>query len=174
MAGRPAKPIELHLAEGKKHLTKSEIAARQEQENKLKSHIKYRPSDKVMQNPVAIRTFKKLKRLYKDIDYVEGLDEMIINRYCLMTAEIEGQETLLSKMNDDIDECEDPSDRIQLYKTIQQAEITVNRMRDMLLKLEDRLFLNPTARIKNVPRKETEETPQSKWAKFGAGGGMSG
>lgn len=174
MAGRPAKPIDLHLAEGLKHLTKDEIEARRAQENSLRSHAKYRPSDKVMQNSIALRTFKKLKKLYKNIDYVDGLDEMVINRYCLMTSEIEGLEQLLSKMNEDIDNCEKASDRVQLYKTIQSAEITINRMRDMLLKMEDRLFLNPTSRVKNVPQKKKEEAPQSKWARFGAGGGMSG
>lgn len=170
MAGRHAKPIDLHLADGMKHLTKEEISARQNQENSLRTHTKFRPNDKVMQNPVAIKTFKKLKKLYKDIDYVDGLDEMVINRYCLMTAEIETLENLLSKMDGDLDKCEEASDRVQLYKTMSNAEITVNRMRDMLLKIEDRMFLNPTSRVKNVPQKPKEHLQESKWDKYKAGG----
>jgi phage terminase small subunit len=168
MAGRHAKPIALHLQDGVKHLTKNEIEARKAKEEKLRSGSKiFRANSKVMANPVALQTFKKLKKLYKDIDYVEALDEAVINRYCLMTAEIDSLETLVSRMNGDLDECEEASDRVQLYKTIQGAEITINRIRDMLLKIEDRLFLNPTARVKNVPKKIEEKKSDSKWAKFG-------
>lgn len=171
MAGRPGKPIDLLVLEGNKHLTKDEIAARREQEKGLRSSIsKFKPSKKVMQNEIALRTFKKLKKLYKSIEYVEGLDENVINRYCLMTSEAETLETLLSKMNNDLDECKDYNGRINLYKTIASAEITVNRIRDMLLKIEDRLFLNPTSRVKNIPRPKKDKKPTSKWDKFKSGG----
>ena len=90
---------------------------------------------------------------------MEGLDEAVINRYCIMTAETDGLETLVSKMQDDIEECEEPADRVQLYKTIANAERTINRMRDMLLKIEDRLFLNPTSRVRNVPKPQKKKNP---------------
>jgi phage terminase small subunit len=165
MRGRPGKPVNLLMMEGRKHLTKSEIEARTQQEQGLQSGNKrFKPNEKVMQNETALKTFKQLKKLYKDIDYVEGLDENVINRYCLMTAEVDTLEELLSRMHDDLDECDEAKDRIQLYKTIAGAEITVNRVRDMLLKIEDRLFLNPTSRVKNVPHKE-QPKPQSEFEK---------
>jgi phage terminase small subunit len=168
MPGRPAKPIALHLQEGKKHLTKAEIEARKTGEAATSSGNKvFRANAKVMANPVALSAFKKLKKLYKDVEYVEALDEAVINRYCLMTAEIDALENLVSRMQDDLDECEEASDRVLLYKTISNAEITINRIRDMLLKIEDRLFLNPTARVKNVPKKPKEKPPQSKWGAYG-------
>lgn len=173
MAGRPAKPIDLLLMEGRNHLTKAEIETRQKREQSLRSGTTFRANEKVRNSPVAMRMFRSLKRLYKDIEYVEGLDEAVINRYCLMTAEIDGLENLVAKMQDDIDECEEASDRVQLYKTIANAEITINRIRDMLLKIEDRLFLNPTSRTKNVPRPQKEEEPASKWDAF-RGGGIGG
>lgn len=173
MAGRPAKPIELHLQDGKKHLTKEEIAARQAQEQSLKSKKKYfKPSKEVMQNPAAIQVFKKLKSLYKDITYVEGMDEYIVNRYCLLSAETEALEKLLIKMNEDVDSCEKFSDRLDLYKAISGIERNLNQNRNMLLKIEDRIFLNPTARIKNVPKKPEGKKEPSRWQNFG--GGMSG
>jgi phage terminase small subunit len=173
MAGRPAKPIDLLLMEGKKHLTKAEIETRKTREQGLRSGTTFRANEKVRNSPVAMRMFRSLKRLYKDIEYVDGLDEAVINRYCLMTAEIDGLETLVAKMHDDIDECEEAADRVQLYKTIANAEITINRIRDMLLKIEDRLFLNPTSRVKNVPRPQKEEAAPSKWDAF-RGGKVSG
>lgn len=169
MAGRPAKPIDLHIVEGKKHLTKSEIEARKAQENSLKSQTNFRPNEHVKNNKAALKMFRKLKRLYKDISYVDGLDENIINRYCLMIAEADGLENLLVKIQDDVEACEKPSDRVQLYKTIANAEATLHRMRDMLMKMEDRMFLNPTSRIKNVPKKQEEPQQASKWDKYKAG-----
>lgn len=154
MAGRPAKPLSLV----KKHLTKDEISARQELESKTKSGVKtFKASEQVKQDPVALAMFRKLKRLYKNIDYIDGLDENIINRYCLLISEAQALEKLINDMNDDVNNCEEFSDRISLYKTISGALAGLNKTRDMLLKIEDRLLLNPTARIKNVPKKAKEE-----------------
>jgi hypothetical protein len=36
-------------------------------------------------------------------------------------------------------------------------ETAINKKMDMLIKMEDRLFLNPLAKIKNVPKKEVKE-----------------
>ncbi len=53
-----------------------------------------------------------------------------------------------------------------------QIESAINKKVDMLMKMEDRMFLNPISKIKNIPKKAKEETPSEKWGKFG--GGMSG
>jgi hypothetical protein len=36
-------------------------------------------------------------------------------------------------------------------------ETAINKKMDMLIKMEDRLFLNPLAKVKNVPKKEPEK-----------------
>ena len=114
--GRNAKPISILTAEGKKHLTKSEIEARKNHEEKLKSGIKtFKASENVLQNQNANNMFKKLKKLYKDMDFIEGLDENIINRYCLLTAEESAFEKLINKMDEDIENCEEYEERIKLY-----------------------------------------------------------
>ena len=165
MAGRKGQPIDLILLKGAKHLTQEEIDRRKKAEESLKSGIsKFRPTDQVLLNPIAKETFIKLLVLYQDIDYIEGLDEAIINRYCLMTAEADRVQSLLIKMENDIDECDEPAERISLYKAIASAEITVGRIRDRLLQIEDRLFLNPTSRVRNVPKKEKEK-PKSDFDK---------
>jgi len=46
-------------------------------------------------------------------------------------------------------------------------ETAVNKKMDMLIKMQDRLFLNPLAKIKNIPKQKKEEKPVSKFAKFG-------
>jgi len=167
MAGRPSKPIELILLEGKTHLTKKQIAEREAKENSLKSDSPYQPNKKVKNNPVALEMFMKLQKLYKKIDYVDGLDENIINRYCLLTAEVDSMEILLQRMESDIDKCETSAQMVTMYKSISGMEGNLNRSRDMLLKMEDRLFLNPTARVKNVPKKQ-EKLPKTEFdRKFG-------
>ncbi len=167
MAGRPSKPIELLVLEGKKHLTKAEIELRRKKESEIRTKTKYVPSESVIKNKIAVQTFNKLKMLFSEIDFIDGLDEMIINRYCLMTAEIDTLEKLLSQMGGDIEECKDVAERITLYKAMSNAEITVNRMRDMLLKIEDRMFLNPASRMRSIPKKPEEVKPSEEERKFG-------
>ncbi len=167
MAGRPSKPVELILLEGKTHLTKKQIAERKKKEESLKSDSPYQPNKKVKSNPVALEMFMKLQKLYKKIDYVDGLDENIINRYCLLTSEVDAMEQLLQRMESDIDKCENSGQMVTMYKSISGMEGNLNRSRDMLLKMEDRLFLNPTARVKNVPKKQEEPQKTELDRKFG-------
>lgn len=173
--GRNAIPIGLHLAtEGGKHLTQEEINARKNQEAALRSgNKKFHPSKRVMDNDVAFRMFKKLRKLYKDIEYVEGLDENVINRYCLLYAESDALEELIDKMTNDLDECTEVEQRLNLYESLSRAENSLAKIADRLLKLEDRLFLNPTARVKNVPRPKEKPKNQGKWAAY-KGSGQSG
>lgn len=153
MGGRPGKTIDWHIANGnRRHLTKSEIADRQEHESSVRSGVKsFKATEYVMKDMVALNMFKKLKKLFKNIDCIEGMDENIINRYCLLCSEANALEKLLVNMNNDVDECEEPSDRLALYKAITGTESNLLRIREMQIKIEDRLLMNPTARIKNVP-----------------------
>ncbi|MGG6311576.1 P27 family phage terminase small subunit [Paenibacillus macerans] len=49
-----------------------------------------------------------------------------------------------------------------------KIETAINKKMDMLLKMQDRLFLNPSSKVKNVPKPKKDDKPQSKFAKFGA------
>ena len=164
---RPSKPVDLIIMTGGKNLTKKEIKLRKEKEDELKSKCKYNPNNKVKQNAEALKMFNKLKKLYKDIEYVDGLDENIINRYCLLTSEVDAMENLLARMNNDIDKCENSAQMITMYKSISGMESCLNKARDMLLKMEDRMFLNPTSRVKSVPKKPEEKKPSELERKFG-------
>lgn len=167
--GRAAKPVELHLLNGnKRHLTKEMIADRQEHERSLSSGQKeYKPNKQVRKDPVALDMFKKLKKLYKDLEYVEGMDEMIINRYCTLTSESVTLEQLLVLMRADIDLCKNADERIQLYHAISGIVGKLTRTREMLIKIEDRLFLNPAARVRNIPKKPPKRTTDPHANMFG-------
>ncbi len=159
MSGRPAKTIDWHIGNGnRRHLSQRQMDVRREHEAGVKSGVKnYRASENVMKNMVALNMFKKIKKLFRNLDCIEGLDENIINRYCSMTAEADALEKLLIKMNDDVDECEDHQDRVNLYKAISGTVAGLGKTRAMLLSIEDRLLMNPTARIKNVPAKAKKQ-----------------
>ena len=141
MAGRPSKPVQLIKLEGKSHRTKAELEHREKMEKSLYTGTTFRESPAVKADPVAHREFLRLKKLYKNIQFVDGLDEQMINRYCLLIS----QEQKLMESDD----------FLALHKT-----------RDMLLKLEDRMFLNPAARIKSIPKKPPEEEKESPMAQF--------
>lgn len=145
MAGRPSKPVQLIKLEGNKdRRTKAELEFREKAEKALYTGTTFKESPAVKADPIAHKEFLRLKKLYKNIQYVDGLDEQMINRYCLLIS----QEQRLVERND-------PEEFQMLHKT-----------REMILKLEDRMFLNPTARIKAIPKKPPEEKKESPMAQF--------
>jgi len=142
MAGRPSKPVQLIKLEGNKdHRTKKELEFREKAEKALYTGTTFKESPAVKADPVAHREFLRLKKLYKKIQFVDGLDEQMINRYCLLVS----QEQKLMEAED----------FQALHKT-----------RELILKLEDRLFLNPVSRIKAIPKKPPEEEKESPMAEF--------
>ncbi|MTI95191.1 MAG: P27 family phage terminase small subunit [Firmicutes bacterium] len=160
--GRPAMPVQLHLAKGNtRGLTKAEIEARQAHEEKLRSgNTNPKQAPEVRDNEHAKKMFSRLKKLYKDIDYVEALDENAINRYCMIHAEHielrQFRQGLIDQINApgaDIDW----ETRVELLDRLTKLEVRIEKKREMMIKLEDRLFLNPTARVKNVPKKAKQK-----------------
>jgi len=141
MAGRPSKPVQLIKLEGKSHRTKAELEYREKAEKALYTGTTFKESPAVKADPIAHKEFQRLKRLYKKIQFVDGLDEQMINRYCLLIS----QEQKLMQTDD----------FQALHKT-----------REMILKLEDRLFLNPVSRIKAIPKQPPEEKKESPMAQF--------
>lgn len=166
MAGRPSKPVQLLKLEGKSHRTKAELEHREKAEKSLYTGTTFKESPAVKADPIAHREFLRLKKLYKTIQYVDGLDEQIINRYCLLISQEQALAKMTERMRQDIDEIDDVKDRLRIYESIAGVTDKVMKTREMLLKLEDRMFLNPTARIKSVPKSPPEEKKESPMAQF--------
>lgn len=161
MAGRSSKTTDQIKDEKKSHRTKAELEYREAAEQAVFTGFKFKERDKVKNNPVAHKEFIRLKKLYKQIQYIDALDEVIINRYCLTLAEIEPLEQLLEKMQEDVDECEKPSERIALYKTIAGTLMSVNRMKTLVTAWEDRMLLTPAGRMRAIPKTPQRKQPQS-------------
>lgn len=183
MGGRNAQPIDLLQAKGKKHLTKAEIEARKKAEIKLGKDKLTCPMY-VVRDKVAYKKWRDLiadynKAKAEGIDLIRSSDAGILARYCKTFSEYQ---TLLQARQrvseihydcDDLDEAidsvEENGDAIFSYKVKKQIrdlfaisgiltiETAINRKMDMLIKMEDRLFLNPLAKVKNVPKKEEKK-----------------
>lgn len=79
--GRRAKPIELMLIQGKKHLTKAEIQARRENEKKLRPKAdKIKPPKWLSKE--ARKEFKRLAKELAEIKLLTNVDVDLLAAYC--------------------------------------------------------------------------------------------
>ncbi|HBR28404.1 MAG TPA: terminase [Firmicutes bacterium] len=150
--GRNAKPIALHLVEGNPNrLTKAEIERRKKAEIKVGTK-KFKVPTFVKEDPEAYKKWKEVIKLYKEVDFVSSGDVGMIARYCMVYSEylraVERKKTL-----------ENATEGVPLVAgpvvdNLIKLDNLVNKKMDALMKMEDRLFLNPLAKVKNVPKKE--------------------
>ena len=87
MAGRPAKPIDLHIVSGNpSHLTKAEIEHRKKSEIHLGEQKLVCPAY-VKTNKEAYKKWKEIKKLYTGFKFVSSADVGVIARYCMAFAQ---------------------------------------------------------------------------------------
>ncbi|WP_153731556.1 P27 family phage terminase small subunit [Sporosarcina obsidiansis] len=167
MAGRPSKPVQLiKLEENKDRLTKAELEHREQMENKLKTSTTFREEAATKADPVAHKEFLRLRKLYKEIEFIEGLDQATINRYCQLKGQEDFLQQLYNQVKEAIDKAKQLSKKLSYYDELKDIITKQNQVRDKMLKLEDRLFLNPVARMRSIPKKPNEEKKDSPMAKF--------
>ncbi len=180
VVGRNAKPIDLIMADGnKRHLTKAEIEHRKSTEIRFGNDKLVCPKH-IKNNKNAYAKWKELIRLYKDFNFVASGDVGMLGRYCMAYSEyldLIERRAIINLLSINIEEhyyiekeLKDagvPEKRIE--KMIEKYEFilsigglialdkAINAKMDALVKMEDRLFLNPLAKIKNVPKKPPEE-----------------
>lgn len=171
MAGRNAKPIGLHIAEGNpSHLTKREIELRQKSEMQIGSSIIKCP-EYIKENINAYVKWKETIKLYKDTKIISSSDITFLARYCMTFSEyielLERKKRInyisenCDEVLDYIEDSEDFNFRIQKQlrdmistDAILKIDTAINKKMDLLIKMEDRSFLNPLAKVKNVPKQE--------------------
>lgn len=184
--GRNAQPIGILQANGKKHLTKAEIDDRKNTEVKLGNKKLICPGY-IKNNVIAYSKWKEIIKIYKDVDFISSSDSGVLARYCTTFSEYRDlleRRNRINSISENSDNIEDyienneefnRSNKKQLNDMIStnailQLDTAINRKMDMLIKMEDRLFLNPLAKVKNVA-KPPEKKAESKFARFGAASG---
>lgn len=129
---------------------------RSSNEKQLRSALEIKMGDKnfkidpdIEGNPVAKARWDELIKLISDpeIDFITSSDSALLNRYCMCyaiykkcLAEAKAAEPLISATND-----------IHIYKMqldfLKIAREQVKLYSDHLIKLEDRLYLSPAAKV---------------------------
>jgi phage terminase small subunit len=168
--GRNAEPVSLIVAKGKKHLTKAEIESRQRVEIKLGDEKIICPTY-IKSNKLAYEKWKEIDKIYKEVDFVSSGDAGLLGRYCMTHGEYLELLKRRSAINNIASDCDDVQEYIENTEAfdtrvksklldmistaaILQLETAINKKMDMLIKMEDRLFLNPLAKVKNIPKQE--------------------
>lgn len=162
---RTAKPIQLYESAGNPNrLTKAEIERRKASEIKIKNKT-FKASEAVMQDQRALTEFKRLKKLYKEIEFVGSLDEYIINQYCLSVSELDDLVEALNIAREEM-RAKSKNKRAIGLKNFMDIDVEVRMKRNEIIKLSDRLYLDPVARTKNVPKKQKKNEDDPNEALF--------
>ncbi|MEK4187206.1 MULTISPECIES: terminase [unclassified Paenibacillus] len=194
MAGRNAKPVALHIAEGNPNrLTREEIKQREESELKLgQSDLKKLKKPKyISQDKIANKLWGELIKEYQEsakqgVALLTSSDVGTFALYCKTYSEYENLLDQYQRLeNIVIDEhildeyigAAEAEQEVNLkalrylsqlasLEGILKVETAINKKVDMLLKLQDRLFLNPLAKIKNVAMPKKDDKKSSAMAQF--------
>jgi len=178
------KPLQLHVVEGKKHLSEQEKNEYGESEITM-GEIKFTPSAEVKSNKDALKKWREITKIYTEsgLVLVSSTDNGILARYCLEYAdylELVRERNTLKRYQlpkDDEDELFADTDAeyrrararrlwgIMDYLTCLDGRLKlndkINRKLKTILDIEDRIFLNPAAKVRTLPirRKPKEESP---------------
>ena len=150
----------------------------------------------VRKDKTAAKLWRDLIKEYKSaaaqgVELLTSSDVGLLARYCKTFAEYERlleAHQRIEKIAEDTDSLYDyimAQDEFVMKAMAQIAQLAsidgilkvekaINQKMDQLVKMEDRLFLNPLAKVKNIP-KQAKEPPKSRMADFlsrkAAGGG---
>lgn len=192
---RPPQSVQQMRANGNKSkLSKAELDAREAAEIKLGNDDldKIKTPKTVRDDALALVHWKKAMKDYKEaakqgVKVLTTSDVGMLTMYCLTYSEYEKLVSTHQKINEisvNSDMFDDFFDdyggdlsetalKVMQYLSqlaslegILKVETAINKKMDMLIKMQDRLFLNPLARIRSAPKAETPPSA-SKFAGFG-------
>lgn len=174
----PPKPYTVLTTEKKSHRTKKELSLRKIGEEKLssKNNMKMQPNTK--KNVVASKEFKRVKKLLGEIGKDDALYEAVINRYCVIKAEVEELEErreelyrLISKLDSTFDDISDElevgeraemliaftKEIVKLTSNVSGLDRDIQSKRKMLLDIEKENVMTVAAALRSIPKKAEEE-----------------
>lgn len=148
------KPIELSLFNKTERRNKEFIKDRIERESVMRiGNQLCKPTERILTDAEALKKWNEIVDIFKTFSFVTDVDSTFIERYCLTYSEYcqlqDTKNALLSKGLDDIQTFH-AMDKINLHYQI-------NKKLEILMKYEDRMFLNPASRIRNIPQKSDEK-----------------
>lgn len=175
----PTKPVELHLVEGNQsHKTDEELSRRQGNELPL-GNPKIRATKRLRANPVAIKEFRRIVRMYRqsEVGFMTDADVKLLERRCLTHADYEQ----VRNMRDELQtraavktakarkatktKPAVPATKAMSFEAVLQAtnkiDTMLNRLSESLQRMDRELLLTPMARISGVHRdaKKAKDDP---------------
>lgn len=155
MGGRPPKPIEFAVIDNRdSRYTQKVIKERLESEKEMKiGDYNFKPTQRILDNQKTLKKWNELIALYQGFKFVTTVDTDLLEEYCITHVEyyelLDCKKEIESKIEDKI--------KLQHATNELKIDYRINKKLEVLIKLQDRLFLNPTSRIKNVPIKKEEK-----------------
>lgn len=185
--GRNAKSVALHLAEGNPdRLTKEEIQRRQEAEIKLgNSELKnIQAPDNVKSDIMAFKKWQTALKNYREaakngIEIISSSDIDALAIYCITYSEylslIERRKRVdqmdFVSLRPDAQRIKGEKRRtmneLLRLKEVLSLEAAINKKNDLIIKYQDRLFLNALSKIKNVPKREPKKSDNPMESEYG-------
>lgn len=176
---RPSKAYTVITSEKKSHRTKAELAQRKKGEEALLSGKRMKEAPEVKANEAAHKAFRRAKALLASIEKDDDLYGAIINRYCMITAEVEMLQydrekygEMLQEMRENLNEVkgkiQNPVDYIEIFADIARSmakitasisvlDRTIQQKRKMLLEIEKESSMTIAAALRLVQKKPEEK-----------------
>ena len=174
------KPYSVLTTEKKSHMTKKQLEKRKSEEEKLSSKKSMKMWPTTKKNLIAAKEFRRVKKLLEDIDKDDALYEAVINRYCIIKAEVEELEgrseelyQLIEKLEKAFDDASSEvpvSERMEmlmeftreitrLMSCIAGIDKDIQTKRKMLFDIEKENVMTVAAALRAIPKKEEKEDP---------------
>jgi hypothetical protein len=171
--GRLPKPVKLLRA----HVGRAEIERRERAESELITGEKLREWPQVKENPAAHRHFSRLRQVLSKIGKADALYEAVLNRYALISAEVESFEDAMTSARRDMTAVSalHESGELKTLEYLDRAEaidrkiISLDRRilakRRMLLDMERENAMTVISALRSIPKKQ-EKKAESSMAAF--------
>lgn len=156
----------------KGHRTKREKELREKAETELTTGEGFKEWVDVKNNVIAHKEFIRLKRIFSKIKKNDSLHESIINRYCLLHAEIKEFEEIKKKLQcslielhkQDMDFLEKLDAQDKILSKINTCDKKVMEKRKVLFDIEKENLMTMQSVLRSVPKqppKEEEADPMA-------------
>nr|WP_295678799.1 hypothetical protein [uncultured Lachnoclostridium sp.]DAE05621.1 MAG TPA: hypothetical protein [Siphoviridae sp. cthL03] len=170
----PPKPYIVLANEKKSHRTKKELNQRKQGEEALSTGVAMKERPEVKSNPIAHKEFLRLNKLLKEIQKNDAINELVINRYCMLVAECFDFEEKRESFYRDIQELVNDKDKLidseemslsayykmkyNLQTTIINLDKQVQSKRKMLLDIEKENIMTIASALRSIPKKTETKT----------------
>lgn len=109
---------------------------------------------RVREDPIALKEFRRIKRMLNSIGKDDSLYSAQINRYSMLYSECLALEERRKKLEAAGDETEDDKCRIEFYKLANDCSREIMSKRRMMSDIERDNIMTIAAALRSIPKKQ--------------------